>query len=200
MTDWGAHHNDIALWAIGLPGPVAVEGKVLAQPIPGGYTAISEYEVKFAYANGVVQTTKTTKDDNIFGGVVKMDGQRNGIRFEGTDGWLWVNRGELEASDEALYKKPLPENAERLYVSSNHMGNLFDCVRSRKLPICDVEVGHRSACISHLGAIALRTGLPLQWDPQQEKFVGEHASEGNAYVVREMRKPYDYSFVSATDI
>jgi hypothetical protein len=101
----------------------------------------------------------------------------------------------LEASDEALLKTPLPENAERLYVSSDHMGNLFDCARSRKNPICDVEVGHRSACISHLGAIALRTGLKLKWDPEAELFVGENAKEGNAYVAREMRKPYDYSFV-----
>jgi hypothetical protein len=151
--------------------------------------------VKYTFANGVVLNIRTTKDDNIFGGMVNKDGQRNGIKFEGTDGWIWVNRGELEASDEALYKNPLPDSAERLYVSSDHMGNLFDCVRSRKLPICDVEVGHRSACISHLGAIALRSGLKLEWDPVQELFVGEHAREGNAYVTREMRKPYDYSFV-----
>ena len=195
MTDWGAHHNDIALWAIGLPGPVAVEGKALVQPIPGGYTAISEYEVKFVYASGVVQTVKTTKDDNIFGGMVRPEGQRNGIRFEGSDGWLWVNRGELDASDEALYKTPLPDSAEKLYASSNHMGDLFECVRSRALPICDVAVGHRSASISHLGAIALRTGLPLEWDPSKEEFVGAHAAAGNALVSREMRKPYDYTFV-----
>jgi len=77
------------------------------------------------------------------------------------------------------------------------MGNFFDCIRSRKLPICDVEVGHRSACISHLGAIGLRVGKPLHWDPAAEKFVGENAKEGNAYVAREMRKPYDYGFVGA---
>jgi predicted dehydrogenase len=195
MTDWGAHHNDIALWAVGLPGPVAVEGKPFADLIPGGYTAYSDYEVKFNFANDAVMVVKTTKDDSIFGGVIKQDGQRNGIRFEGEKGWIWVNRGELEASDEALLKTPLPENAERLYVSSDHMGNLFDCARSRKNPICDVEVGHRSACISHLGAIALRTGLKLKWDPEAELFVGENAKEGNAYVAREMRKPYDYSFV-----
>jgi hypothetical protein len=62
-------------------------------------------------------------------------------------------------------------------------------------PICAVEIGHRSACISHLGAIALRTGKKLQWDAQAEKFVGEHAEEGNRHVDREMRKPYDYSFI-----
>jgi hypothetical protein len=69
-------------------------------------------------------------------------------------------------------------------------------MRSRKDPICDVEVGHRSASMCHLGAISLRTGLKLQWDPEKELFTGEHAKEGNAYVAREMRKPYDYSFVS----
>jgi predicted dehydrogenase len=195
MTDWGAHHNDIALWAIGLPGPVKVEGKALAQPIPGGYTAISDYEGKFTYANGVVHNARTTKADNIYGGVEDPAGQRNGVRFEGSEGWIWVNRGNLRASDQGLIETPLPEGAQRLYSSEDHMGNFFDCVRSRKPPIADVEAGHRSACISHLGAIALRTGFELNWDPVAEKFVGEHAREANKYLAREMRKPYDYSFV-----
>lgn len=194
MTDWGAHHNDIALWAIGLPGPVAIEGKALATPISGGYTAISEYEVKFTYANGVVHHARTTKADNIYGGVEDPQGQRNGVRFEGSDGWLWVNRGNLRASDKALIDLPLPESALRLYKSDDHMGNFFDCVRTRRPPICEVQVGHRGASICHLGAIALRTGLPLNWDPAAEKFVGDHANEANPYLVREMRKPYDYSF------
>ncbi len=195
MTDWGAHHNDIARWAIGLNGPVAVEGKVLAEPIPGGYTAISEYDVKFTYANGVIHTARTTKADNIYGGVEDPQGQRNGVRFEGTQGWIWVNRGTLRASDQSLIDAPLPDGAQRLYKSDNHMGNFFECVRSRQLPICEVEVGHRSASICHLGAIALRTGLKLHWDPDREEFVGENAAAANPYVAREMRPPYDYTFV-----
>jgi predicted dehydrogenase len=195
MTDWGAHHNDIALWAINQPGPVAVEGKPLVQMIPGGYTAFSEYDVKYTFADGVPLYIRSTTADTPFGGVVDPQGQRNGIRFEGTDGWLWVNRGTLRASDKALITTPLPETAKRVYVSNDHMGNFFDCIRSRKLPVADVEAGHRSACISHLGAIALRSGLKLQWDPVKEVFVGENAKEGNSYVAREMRKPYDYSFV-----
>jgi len=195
MTDWGAHHNDIALWAIGLPGPVSVEGNALAQPIAGGYTAISEYEVKFTYSNGVIHNVRTTKADNIFGGVEDPAGQRNGIRFEGTQGWIWVNRGNLRASEKSLIDTPLPDNAQRLYNSEDHMGNFFDCVRSRKAPIADVEAGHRSASISHLGAIALRTGLKLSWDPAAEQFGGEHAKEANTYLAREMRKPYDYTFI-----
>ena len=76
------------------------------------------------------------------------------------------------------------------------MKNFFDCVRSRELPICDVEIGHRSATMCHLGAIALRTGEKLAWDAGQEKFTGAHAEQANGYLVREMRRPYDYSFVS----
>jgi len=196
MTDWGAHHNDVALWAIGLPAPQFIEGKALEQPIPGGYTAISDYEVKFTYPNGMVQNIKSTQGDNIYGGVQNPDGQRNGVRFEGSDGWIWVNRGNLRASDKELLDKPLPESAQRLYKSDDHMGNFFECVRSRKLPIADVAVGHRGASACHLGAIALRTGLKLQWDAEVEKFIGENAERGNSFLEREMRKPYDYSFVS----
>jgi hypothetical protein len=69
-------------------------------------------------------------------------------------------------------------------------------VRSRELPICDAETGHRSATMCHLGAIALRTGKKLKWDAEQEKFKSWHAKEANGYLAREMRKPYDYSFVA----
>lgn len=196
MTDWGAHHNDIALWAIGQPGPVGIEGQALAQPVPGGYTTISEYEVRFTYANGLVHTVRTTTADDIFGYVQDRAGQRNGVRFVGQEGWIWVNRSGLDASSKDLIKTPLPEGCIRLYASEDHMGNFFECVRSRKQPICDVEVGHRSASICHLGSIALRLGRKLQWDPAAEKFVGENAKAARPYLEREMRKPYNYHFVA----
>jgi predicted dehydrogenase len=196
MTDWGAHHNDIAYWAIGLLAPRTVESRVLAQPIPGGYDAFSEYEVNYTYENGVRLTIHTTKDDSIYGAKINADGQRNGIRFEGSNGWIWVNRDQIKASDPELLKAPLPAGAVRLYESKNHMENFFDCVRSRRAPICDAETGHRSATMCHLGAISMRTGRKLTWDAKSERFVGEHAREANAYVAREMRAPYDYSFVA----
>ncbi len=196
MTDWGAHHNDIAYWAIGLIAPRLVEAKALSTPIPGGYTTFAEYDVRYTYANGVGLHIQTTKDDNIFGEAVNKAGQRNGIRFEGTDGWIWVNRQQITASDPELLHKPLPADAVRLPVSNDHMGNFFDCVRSRNLPICDVETGHRSATMCHLGAIALRTGKNLVWDYEKEQFVGDHSHAGNRYVSREMREPYSYSFVA----
>lgn len=195
MTDWGAHHNDIARWALGQEGPTAVEAKVLAEPIPGGYTAISEYEVTFTWAGGVRHVAKTTRDDNIFGGVVNRNGQRNGLKFEGTDGWIWVTRGDIDASKDELITTPLPASATRLEASGDHMGNFFACVRSRKDPIAHVEVGHRSASLCHLAAIAMRLRHRLNWDATTEQFVGDSAAEANAYVAREMRKPYDYGFI-----
>lgn len=194
MTDWGAHHNDIAYWAIGIIAPRQVESTRLVEPVPGGFTAYSEYKVNYTYENGVKLNIATTTDDNIYGEFLNKDGQHNGIRFEGSDGWIWVNRQTLTASNPDLLHAPLPENAVRLYKSNNHWENFIDCVRTRKQPICDVETGHRSATMCHLGAISLRTGHQLAWDYNQEKFVGEHAAEANTYLAREMRKPYDYSF------
>jgi predicted dehydrogenase len=196
MTDWGAHHMDIGYWAVGLPAPTRVESKSLATLVPGGYTTPSEYEVKFTYPNGVIFNVRTTADDSPFGAVINPEGQRNGIRFEGTDGWIWVNREKIEATDREMLSKPLPDDAERLYFSNDHCGNFFECIRSRKDPICDVEIGHRSATVCHLGAISLRTDKALEWDPEKEVFTGEHAAEANSHVAREMRKPYDYDFVS----
>jgi predicted dehydrogenase len=196
MTDWGAHHMDIAYWAIGLSAPTKIESRALSQPIPGGYTTIADYEVKFSYPNGVVLNVRSTPDDDPFGGTIKADGQRNGIRFEGADGWIWVNRDQIKAADRELLSAPLQEGAEKLYVSNDHMGDFFDCMHTRKDPICAVEIGHRSASVCHLGAISLRTGKTLQWDSEKEIFCGDNAAVANALVAREMRKPYDYSFIS----
>lgn len=194
VTDWGAHHNDIARWAIGLDGPDHVEARVVTPPLPNGYTTPSEFQATLLWANGVRQCVKTTLDETYTGAVINKAGQRNGLKFVGTAGWIWVNRDEIAASDKQLLLTPLPDNALRLEVSKDHMGNFFDCVRSRKDPVANVETGHRSASIGHLIIIALRTGLKLQWDPQKEVFIGDGASEANKHLAREMRKPYDYSF------
>lgn len=196
MTDWGSHHNDIVRWAIGLDGPVTVEGKMLVKPIQGGYNTPPEFEAELTWPNGVRHIVRTTTADSPFGEILDPAGQRNGIRFDGTDGWLWVNRGDLSASDDEIYTTPLPDDAVHLPVSTDHMGNFFECVRSRKDPIAPVEDGHRSASVCHLVAIAVRLGRKLQWDPARERFVGEGAKQANAFLARVMRKPYDYSFVS----
>ena len=107
-----------------------------------------------------------------------------------------ADRSRAQASRHEIYQTPLPESAIKLEVSQNHMQNFMDCVKSRKDPIARVEEGHRSANIGHLIIIAMLQGRKFQWDPMKEIFVGDGAKEGNTHLAREMRKPYDYSFVS----
>jgi predicted dehydrogenase len=194
VTDWGAHHNDSARWAIGLDGPTEIQARALTEPIPGGYTTPSEFDATLTWSNGVKQVVKTTVDDSPFGVALKPDGQRNGVRFTGTDGWIWVNRTTINANNPELLETPLVNPAVRLEVSDDHMANFFDAVRARKDPICPVEGGHQSATVGHLIVIALRTGRTLHWNPSKEKFVGEGDKEANRHLERRMRKPYDYGF------
>ena len=195
MTDWGAHHNDIAQWGNGTErsGPVEVDGKGLVEMIPGGYDAMAKYRIDCKYANGVTMAIVdegTVTDRNVVG-----DGKStpNGVQFIGTDGWIYVSRGEIKANKQELIEEPLPSGATRLHKSDNHMANFFECVRSRKDPICDVEIGHRSISIAHLGVISVRMKRPLRWDPAREQFVDD--AEADRWLSRPMRAPYDMSFI-----
>ena len=197
ITDWGAHHNDIALWAMGLDrsGPTTVQGRRLVEQIPGGYTAPSQYEVGYTYANGVTHTCRSTTTDSPIGQALREPekGERRiGVVFEGPDGWIYVRRGHVEASDPELLKAELPSGAERLYASNDHMGNFFECVRTRKAPVAEAEIGHRSVSVCHLGGIAIRLGRKLQWDPDREQFTGDGADEANRQLAREPREPWGY--------
>jgi predicted dehydrogenase len=177
MTDWGAHHNDIAQWGLGMDesGPVAVEAE--GTPPSGqsnSYNCHPSFKVTYTYANGVKL-------------VCTSDGE-NGVKFLGEDGrWLFVSRSKRDASDRKLLEEPLPKDATRLYLSPNHMGNFLDGVRTRKPCICTAEVGHRSVSVCHIGVIALRTGKKLKWDPVREQF---DDTEANQWLRREMRAPW----------
>jgi predicted dehydrogenase len=195
ITDWGAHHNDIALWATGYDrsGPISAEGKVLKEPIPGGFTVPSEFQIDWTYENGVTHRCTTTTADNPFGGVVDPKGQRNGVRFEGENGWIWVARGSINASDRDLLKYKFAEGDTRLYFSNDHMANFLECTKTRKEPICPAVVGHRSATMCHLGAISVRLGRKINWDPKKEEFVND--PEAQQMASRPQRAPFDYSLV-----
>jgi predicted dehydrogenase len=187
ITDWGAHHFDIAQWGLGLDnsGPVEVQAKSFIEMIPGGYETASQYEINYRYANGV--TMRAADEKRL----------PNGVKFIGSDGWIFVARGnKLEANKDELVQTPLPNDAKRLYNSRDHRSNLLECMRSRKDPICPVEVGHRSISVAHLGVISLRLGgVRLQWDPAQEVFTGPDATAANRWLSREQRAPYNYSFI-----
>lgn len=178
MTDWGAHHNDIAQWAQDMDGsgPIMIESEgQKPSGKPNSYNCHPTFKITYTYANGVKLNCAS-------------DGE-NGVKLIGEDGdWIFVSRRKLVASDKKLLEA-LPKGAERLYPSTNHMGNFIDCVRSRKRPTCDVEIGHRSVTVCHLGVISLRLGGgKLQWDPKKERFVGNEKAQ--SMVSRKMRKPY----------
>jgi predicted dehydrogenase len=188
MTDWGAHHNDIAQWALGMDnsGPVAIEKVHADEPShdPNSFNCHPNFEVRYTYANGPNGSNGTVL-------VCKSAGE-NGIHFEGEGGkWIFVSRGTIRASNPALLRDPLPANATRLEVSHNHMGNFLQAVRDRsRQPICNATVGHRSVSVCHLGNIAIRSGLRLRWDPAQEQFTGDNAGEANRWLRREIREPW----------
>lgn len=198
MTDWGAHHNDIAQWGNGTErsGPVEIEGRALSEMPAGGYTAAANYRIEMKYANGVTMTivdAQTVCERNVVGAGAKTP---NGIQFLGSEGWVYVTRGAIKASNPELLETPLPESRSvKLYRSTDHMGNFFECLRTRKDPICDVEIGHRSITVAHLGVISVRMKQALQWNPAKEIFVGPNAKAANAWLVREQRRPYTYDFI-----
>jgi predicted dehydrogenase len=189
MTDWGAHHNDIAQWGLGMDesGPVAIEAEAAAPAKePNRYNCHSTFKVTYTYENGAkVVCAHTQLPDALDKGMGKHD---NGILFVGEDDkWIFVSRGTIAASDKALLDEKLPENATKLYVSGNHMQNFVDGIRTGKPCICNADVGNRSVTVCHLGVIAMRSGLKLKWDPVKQQFDSE---EANKWLSREMRAPW----------
>ena len=173
MTNWGAHHLDIAQWGNQADdtGPVEIRGKG-EFPKTGLFTTALSAEVEYTYANGVKMLLS----------------RGGGTRFEGTEGWIYVNRGKLEAEPKSLLTSVTGPNEIHLYNSPNHTQNFLDCIRSRKDPICDAEVGHRSSTVCHLGNIAMILDRPLKWDPDAEQFIGD--DEANQMTWRPRRAPY----------
>ena len=186
MTGWGAHGLDQVQWALDMDnsGPVEVwvEGPKFAPPTftePGprrkGESVCNKPTVSYRYASGVV---------------LKLEGgPLGGAVFIGDKGKVRIDRGKWSADPKDLATDPLPADAQRLYVSDNHMGNWFDCMKSRKLPAADVEIGHRSTTVGNLGNIARWLGRKLQWDPAKETFPGD--DEANTYLDRPRRKGYE---------
>lgn len=182
MTDWGAHHVDIALWAIGLPetGWLKLSGKGGIPSIRNGYNMPAQFDVTCTTPNGLPLQMVT--------------GQRQGILFEGTKGRFFVNRGGIYGKPiEELAENPLPEDAiTKLYKGKqpgNHMGNFFECIASRDEPISDVYSHHRAVSVLHLANLCLLLKRDLTWDLASEQIVGD--DEANAHQSREQRKGYE---------
>jgi predicted dehydrogenase len=159
MTNFGAHDLDITQWALGMDesGPISAEGTA-TYPKSGWYETPERFDVTYTYANGVV--------------VKAGQAYKGGVTFEGEKGTIHVNRSKLTVEPAEL-NEPLSGSDIRLYDSKDHYRNFLECVKTRKLPICDVAIGHRSATVCHIGNIAIRTGRKLTWDPEKEQVVGD---------------------------
>ena len=177
VGDWGAHHFDIVQWAFGFDDSGPVE--ILPAEDPK-----ATHGVRLLYANGLE--------------VTHIDG--NGITFYGDKGKIYVNRGKFTLwlgdqvkADEAdscdvVVKELLPENAVRLYKSTNHLSDWLNSMHTRKPPICDVETGQRTATVCNLVNIAYFYHVPLKWDPKREHFTGPNGKK--EWLGREYRKPW----------
>ncbi|MBN1492071.1 MAG: Gfo/Idh/MocA family oxidoreductase [Phycisphaerae bacterium] len=186
MTGWGSHGLDQIQWALGTDesGPVEVwvEGDkfdppVFTEPAPRAEAEkrCSQPMIFYRYADGPV---------------VKLDnGPHGGGIFIGDKGRITIDRARVTSDPAEIVTEPIRDSDIRLYESDDHMRNWFDCMRSRKLCAADVEIGHRSATVCHLGNIARWLNRKLRWDPKKEVFVGD--DEANTYLDRARRKGYE---------
>lgn len=191
LTDWGAHHVDIACWALDATstGPSKVTPLEFKLPVAykdgqpqaaDRYNAATDFRIRVDMPNDVEM-------------IITSEGD-NGILLEGTEGRLFVNRGKIAGKPvEDLKENPLPEGAiEKLYggpVSENHTANFIDGMRARKQPISDVWSHNRMLEICHLSNIAMRLNRPLAWDPEKREVVGD--DQANSFLARASRQGFE---------
>jgi predicted dehydrogenase len=211
MTDWGAHHIDIAQWALGHAntGPVKVSGTGKFPPIVpekfdwaayfagqatlpnNGFHTAREFHLTLDYADGSQITVHNQYDGG--DGRTKFG---NGILFTGDEGRIFVDRGRLTGRPvEQLTEADNKELADRIVAlyggePRSHMRNFFDCVASRKTPISDVASHHRTMTVCHLCNIALMLGRDVKWDPEKEQFIGDE--QATALLTRPRREKFSW--------
>ena len=170
MTDWGCHTFGGALFCLGLhkTGPV----EIIPPENPRARSGVT-----YRYKNGV---------EMIHGRHPTVD---IGVSFVGTKGEVFVDRGKIRSKPESILKEELGDNDVRLYKSPGQQRDWLNCVRSRKRPICDVEIGARSVTVCHLGNLAYWNHRKLKWDPKKWRFVGD--DEATTWLDRERRDPYE---------
>jgi predicted dehydrogenase len=191
ITGWGQHHFDSAAWGMDTEytGPVTIEA--LAEfPKSGLWNVHGDFMAKAEYANGITMYTS--------------GGFPNGIRYEGSEGWIFVSRGDyaatptdptskvrskaLDASDPKILSSVIGENEIHLYHSVDQHGNWLDCIESRKEPISPIEIGHRACTVCLITHVAMKVPRKLTWDSKKENFGND--AEANAWLRRSQRAPY----------
>ena len=186
LLDWVGHHVDIAHWGMDCDnsGPLEVEGQGEFPPQDAVWNTCTKYRITAKYPNDIEMV--------IAGGHRDI---RGGTKWIGTDGWVWVSRGNAFESSKPEWadSRRLPEDLRKvkLYESSDHYRNFLDCVKSRKPAITPVETAHHSAIPGHLGLIAMLTGRTIKWDAKKEKIIGD--KEASKLLTRDFRKPWKLS-------
>ncbi|HUS98625.1 MAG TPA: Gfo/Idh/MocA family oxidoreductase [Hyphomicrobiaceae bacterium] len=177
QSGWGQHDIDIAQWGNGTDhtGPIEIEGHAVF-PSDGLNDTAMTWHTEYLYANGV-RLIFTSDNEN-----------PHGIRFEGTEGSVFVNRGGIWSQPESLVKVHFKSGDVRLYESNNHHANFLDCVKTRRDPVSPIEAGHHANVICNLSDIAARLGRKLRWDPAKERFTDD--DQANRMRTRAMRAPW----------
>ncbi|MGD0646367.1 MAG: Gfo/Idh/MocA family oxidoreductase [Acidobacteriaceae bacterium] len=191
ITGWGAHHVDTAHWGMNTEhtGPVEVWGTA-EFPTHGLWNVHGPFKTDSVYANGI---TMSISGD-----------YPNGIKWIGTEGWIFVTRDEqasptataadkanvdpLVASDPKILTSVIGPNEVQLYTSDDQHGNWLDCIRSRHAPTATAELGHRACSTCLVNHIAMKTKRKLHWDPAKERFNND--DEANSMLSRPQRAPY----------
>ncbi len=180
LTDLGAHFNDLAQWANGSQhtGPIEYEGRA-EFPRDGLFNTPVRFEVVATYADGVKM---------IYHDETEPGRGPRGNKFVGADGWVSVDdTGKVTASSKAIMQKLKVARRGYEYMMGHHR-NFLDCVKTRRTPISDAEVSHRSVTTCHAGNICLRLGRNLRWDPEKERFLNDEMA--NRMLARAMRSPW----------
>jgi len=177
VSGWGVHHVDIAQWGNDTDSttPIEIEGEGVF-PKDGLCDTAMSWLIECKYANGVKM---------IFADNKKI---KQGVRFEGTEGWVWVKRGEIDANPKSLLTSKIGPDEIHLHLRKDHRRNFLDCVKTRKQPVAPVEAAHHATTICHLSHIAMLTKRNLKWDPERERFLNDR--EANRYISRAMRSPW----------
>lgn len=170
ITDWGAHMFDIVQWALGMDDSGPIEFVPPAKPL-------AEDGLYFRYANGIRVNHKNW-------------GVTNGIQFIGEEGTVEVTREFLRSSPESLSTITLKSTDKKVYHSDNHYQDWIDAIKSRKKPIVDVEIGHRTATVCNATNIAYQLQRPLKWDPKKELFNDSYA---NGMISRSYRGEWNFN-------
>lgn len=161
LMDWIGHHNDIAHWALDMDesGPLSVQAVNWQFPSTDLYNTPSQYTILCQYAGEVTSSISSQHTE--------------GLKLIGSDGWCWVDRGRMKASDPQWTERDFVPGSVRLEVSESHMKNFIDCVKSRSRPIAPAETGHRSITPGHLGYVAHELGRVIRWDATRQRIVDD---------------------------